>query len=214
MTPVGVLASGSGTNLQALLDAALEQGSPFRVAVVVSDQPGVRALQRADAAGVPAVVVRKRKDEDREGHAARVHDALRAHGVEWVICAGYLRVLPPPFVAAWRGRLLNIHPALLPAFRGLDGQGQALSAGARVAGATVHFVDEGTDTGPIVAQGAVPVLPGDDHERLRLRILRVEHRLLPQVVRQAAEGRLRLVGRQVELELNPGEAWWILDPTP
>jgi len=203
--PVGVLVSGSGTNLQALLDS---QGAAYRVAVVLSNRPGVGALDRAEAAGVPAVVVphRGRSREDFEDALLAV---LREHEVEWVALAGFLRVLTPRFLGAFPGRVLNIHPALLPSFPGVHAQQQAWDYGVRIAGATVHLVDAGTDTGPIVAQGAVPVLPGDDAHTLRQRILGVEHRLYPMALRWAVEGRLRVEGRRVEVDLPPGESSWV-----
>ena len=158
MSAVGVLLSGSGTNLQALLDACAEPDFPARVAVVISNRRDAYGLERARAAGVPALWVPHRGRE-REAFEDALTETLQDHGVEWVACAGFMRLLTPHFLDRWTHRVLNIHPSLLPAFPGVDAQGQAHGYGVRIAGCTVHFVDAGTDTGPIIAQGAVPVRP-------------------------------------------------------
>lgn len=194
---VGVLASGRGTNLQALLDAAARPDYPAEVVVVVSDREAAPALERARRAGVPAVHVNPKDYGDRDAYDAAVTRVLEAHGVGLVCLAGYLRILGPAFVRTWAGRVMNIHPSLLPAFRGLHAQRQALEYGVKVTGATVHFVDEGVDTGPIILQATVPVLPDDTEETLAARILAEEHRLYPEAVRLFAEGRLELRGRRV-----------------
>lgn len=194
---VGVLASGRGTNLQALLDAAARPDYPAEVVVVVSDREAAPALERARRAGVPAVHVNPKDYGDRDAYDAAVTRVLQAHGVGLVCLAGYLRILGPAFVRTWAGRVMNIHPSLLPAFRGLHAQRQALEYGVKVTGATVHFVDEGVDTGPIILQATVPVLPDDTEETLAARILAEEHRLYPEAVRLFAEGRLELRGRRV-----------------
>ncbi len=190
MITLGVLASGSGTNLQAVLDAIAAGKLDARVAVVVSNVEGSGALERARSAAVPVVVVDHKKHAERRSFDAAVVDVLRAHGVEWVVLAGFMRLLTEVLLDAFPMRVVNIHPALLPAFPGVHAQRQALDYGARVTGCTVHLVDRGTDTGPIVAQAAVPVLDGDDEETLRLRILRREHELLPRALQWIAEGRL------------------------
>ncbi len=202
--PVAVLISGSGTNLQALIDACASDDFPATIAVVVSNRRDAFGLERARQAGIPAVWIPHRGKARAEFDGELVA-CLQAHGVEWVCLAGFMRIVTEVLLGAFPGRVLNIHPALLPAFPGTHGQAQALGGGVRIAGATVHFVDGGTDTGPIVAQGAVPVLPEDDEDALKQRILRVEHRLYPQVLRQAAEGRLRVEGRTVHVDLAPGE---------
>jgi phosphoribosylglycinamide formyltransferase-1 len=201
---VGVLASGSGSNLQALLDAAASGRLSARIAVVVGNVPGARALDRARAAGVPAVCIPHRDHATRESFEAAVEEALRAHGVELVVLAGFMRILTGAFVRRWWGKLVNVHPALLPSFPGTHGARQALDAGVRITGCTVHLVDEGTDTGPILAQAAVPVLPGDTEEALQARIQVQEHRLLPWVVDWFARGLVKLEGRTATLELPPG----------
>jgi phosphoribosylglycinamide formyltransferase-1 len=195
-----VLASGRGSNLQAILDASARPGFPARVVVVISDRERAPALDRARAAGIPAVFVNPKDFGDREAYDAALTQVLEGHRVGLVCLAGFMRILGPAFVRAWRGRALNIHPSLLPAFPGLHPQRQALDHGVKVSGATVHFVDEGTDTGPIVLQSTVPVQPGDTEDTLAARILVEEHRLYPEAVRLFATGRLRIAGRTVVIE--------------
>ena len=197
---VGVLVSGSGTNLQAILDA--EKAGALgraRVAVVVSNVAGVRSLERARAAGVATEVMPHKGYGSRDAFDAALVATLRKHEVELVALAGFMRLLTPAFLAAFPGRVMNIHPALLPAFPGVHAQKQALDYGARVTGCTVHFVDEGTDTGPIIAQAAVPVLDGDDEATLGARILVEEHRLYPAAIAAVADGRVRVEGRRVRI---------------
>lgn len=213
MTRVAVLASGGGTNLQALIDA-VASGHPAKLVVVVSDQRDAGALARAAAAGIPGLCVPKRKDQDRAAYDRALVDVLRAHAVDWVCLAGFMRLVTPAFLDAFPGRVLNVHPALLPAFPGLHAQEQAHAYGVRVAGATVHFVDAGTDTGPIIAQGVVQAFPDDTVDDLRARILTVEHRLYPMVLRWAVEGRLRLEGRRVRVDLQPGESTSLTPGSP
>ncbi len=196
---VGVLASGRGSNLQALLDAGSRPDYPARVVVVVSDREDARALARARAAGVSSLFVNPKDHGDRAAYDAVLTKTLEHHEVGLVCLAGFMRILSPVFVRAWQGRLMNIHPSLLPAFPGLHAQRQALDHGVRIAGATVHFVDEGVDTGPIVLQAAVPVEATDTEETLAARILIEEHRIYPEAVRLFAEGRLHVTGRQVSI---------------
>jgi phosphoribosylglycinamide formyltransferase-1 len=196
---VGVLVSGRGSNLQALLEAARRGELGGEVAVVVSNVETAPALERARQAGVPAVF-RDHRGRKREEFDAEVVEVLRAHGVELVCLAGFMRLLSPVFVRAFPGRILNVHPALLPAFPGTDAQRQAWEHGAKVSGATVHIVDEGLDSGPIVAQEAVCVRSSDTPETLAARILEVEHRLYPRAVRVLLEGRCRVEGRRVIVE--------------
>jgi phosphoribosylglycinamide formyltransferase 1 len=194
---VGVLASGRGSNLQAILDATTREGFPARVEIVVCDRDGAFALERAARAGVSRAVVSPKDFADRTTFDAEVARILDERRVGLVCLAGFMRILGPAFVRAFAGRLINIHPALLPAFPGLHAQRQALDAGVKVSGATVHFVDEGVDTGPIIAQACVPVLDGDTEDSLSARILVEEHRLYPEAVRLFALGRLRIEGRRV-----------------
>ncbi|MCW5807167.1 MAG: phosphoribosylglycinamide formyltransferase [Deltaproteobacteria bacterium] len=195
---VGVLVSGTGTNLQALLDADL---GAARVAVVVSNRPGVAALDRATAAGVPAVVVpHGAYGDDRAAFEDALLAVLAQHGVlpgGAVVLAGFMRILTPRFVDRFPLRIVNTHPSLLPAFPGANAVADALAHGVKVTGATVHFVDGTLDGGPIIAQAAVPVLPGDDAAALHARILCEEHRILPAAVRSLAAGELLCQGRHV-----------------
>ena len=194
---LGVLASGRGSNLQALLEACARPGFPARVAVVISDRERAPALEHARGAGVEALWVNPKDFGDREAFDLALVHELRSRGVGLVCHAGFMRILSPAYVRAFAGRALNVHPSLLPAFPGLHAQRQALDHGAKVSGATVHFIDEGVDTGPIVLQAAVPVEPSDTEETLSARILVEEHRLYPEAVRLFAEGRLHIQGRRV-----------------
>jgi len=196
---LGVLLSGRGSNLQALIDAARRRELGGEIAVVVSNVATAPGLERARQAGIPAVF-RDHRGMRREAYDAEIVEILGAHQVDLVCLAGFMRLLSPVFVRAFPGRIINIHPALLPAFPGLDAQRQAWEHGAKVTGATVHLVDEGLDSGPIVAQEAVPVLSGDTPERLAARILEAEHRLYPRAVRLLLEGRCRVEGRRVIVE--------------
>ncbi len=197
MMRVGVLASGSGSNFQALVDALNVEGSPARVTALVCNVPGAKVLERASKASVDAVVVDHTRFTTRADYDAKVADALAQHAIELVCLAGYMRLVTPVFLSRFPGRVLNVHPALLPSFPGLHAPRQALAAGVALSGCTVHFVDEGTDTGPIIAQASVPVLPGDDEATLTARIQREEHRLFPAVVKALATGLVRLDGRRV-----------------
>lgn len=193
---VGVLISGRGSNLQALLDAAAQGRLGGTVAVVISNVESAAGLQKARAAGVPARFI------DHSGRSRGVHDremlaVLRAHDVGVVCLAGYMRLLSAEFVAAFPGRILNVHPSLLPAFPGKDAARQAFEHGVQVTGATVHLVDEGLDSGPIVLQEAIAVAEDDTPETLAARILEAEHRIYPRAVRMVLDDDLRVLGRRV-----------------
>jgi phosphoribosylglycinamide formyltransferase-1 len=191
---VGVLASGRGSNLGALLAAAARPDYPARVVVVVSDRERAPALERAATAGVPGIFLDPKDFADREAYDAALGRVLKEHRVGLVCLAGFMRILGPAFVRAWRGRLLNIHPSLLPSFPGLDPHGQALATGVKISGATVHFVIPETDAGPIVMQGAVAVADDDTAETLAQRILAIEHRIYPAALRLLASDKVRLEG--------------------
>jgi phosphoribosylglycinamide formyltransferase 1 len=198
---VGVLASGSGTNLQALITANdQKQLGPARLVVVGANVPGCGAVERAEKAGLPTFVLDHKKFTDRAQFDQALVDSLRKHGVELVVLAGFMRLLTPTFLGAFPQRVINVHPALLPAFPGVHAQSQAWKYGVKFSGCTVHFVDGGTDTGAIIAQAVVPVLDGDDETALQKRILEEEHRLLPAAVRAFAEGRVSVEGRQVRVK--------------
>ena len=211
--PVGVLISGSGTNLQALIDACADPNYPAQIAVVISNKRSAYGLERARNAGIEALWLPARPHPSREAHEAAITAALKEHNVSWVACAGYMRVLSESFVQTWPNRILNIHPSLLPAFPGIDAQGQAHASGVRVAGATVHLVDEGCDTGPILAQAATAVLESDDRDTLQQRILKLEHVLYPQVLQWAVEGRVTVDAGKASVRLEESEQrfFW-MDP--
>ncbi len=195
---IGVLVSGSGTNLQALLDAEASGALAGHVVVVISNKPAVGALDRAAKRNVPTAVISHRDHASREDFDRALVAALRAHAVELVVLAGFMRIVTPAFLDAFPQRVVNVHPALLPSFPGVDAQAQALAYGARVSGCTVHFVDAGVDTGPIIAQSPVPVLDDDTVDTLKARILREEHRTLVASVNAVASGRVRVEGRRVK----------------
>ncbi len=196
---LGVLVSGRGSNLQALIDACADRDFPAEIAVVVSNVADAPALDRARRAGIATAVLPHRGFASRAGFDAAVGDALAAAGVELVCLAGFMRLLTPGFVDAWRDRMVNIHPSLLPAFKGLHPQQQALDAGVRVSGCTVHFVRNEMDAGPILVQGVVPVLPDDTADILADRILAAEHAAYPLAVRLIAEGRVRVADERVAI---------------
>ena len=198
---IGVLASGRGSNLKALIDAIDRGELDVDLAIVVSDVPDARALEIAREAGVDAVYVDPEKKKARMTEAAeqRIIDELKGRGVGLVALAGFMRILSPRFVAAFKMRILNIHPSLLPSFPGLRVQKKALEYGVKFSGCTVHFVDEGVDTGPIIVQAAVPVRDDDTEETLSARILKEEHRIYAEAIRRFAQGRLRVEGRRVIL---------------
>jgi phosphoribosylglycinamide formyltransferase 1 len=190
---LGILVSGSGTNLQAVLDAVANHSLDAEVLLVVSNVPEVRAIERARLAGVPHRVMSHRDYPNRDAFDQALVETLRAAGVEWVVLAGFMRVLTRTFLDAFERRIVNIHPALLPAFPGVHAQQQALDYGVKIAGCTVHFVDAGVDTGPVIAQRAVEVLDDDDATSLGSRILVQEHALLVEVLSWIAQGRVEVV---------------------
>lgn len=194
---LGVLASGRGSNLQAIIDACGEGRIPAAVAVVISDNKDAYALERARSAGIPAVYVGRADHASRAAYEERILLELREYGAELVCLAGYMRIVGPELLDAYPNKIINIHPALLPAFPGLHAQEQAWAYGVRYSGCTVHFVDQGMDTGPIILQKVVPVLPGDSAEDLAARILEQEHVIYPEAIRLYALGRLEIAGRKV-----------------
>ncbi len=201
---VGVLVSGRGSNLQALLDASARPDYPAEVVVVISDRERAAALDRARAAGIEALYVNPKDFADREAFDLALVRELSARRVGLVCTAGFMRILSPAFTRAFAGRAMNIHPSLLPSFPGLHAQRQALDQGVKVAGATVHFLDDGAvDTGPIILQSTVPVQADDTEDTLAARILAEEHRLYPEAVRLFAEGRLAIDGRRVTVRGKP-----------
>jgi phosphoribosylglycinamide formyltransferase 1 len=196
MKQVGVLISGRGSNLQALIDAADAGRLGGELALVISNVEAAPGLDRARAADIP-VAVCDHRGRPRDVHDADMLERLRAHDVDLVCLAGYMRLLSPSFIRAFAGRILNVHPSLLPAFPGLDSQAQAWTHGVKVAGATVHLVDDGLDSGPIVLQEAVPVMDADTPDTLSARILEAEHRIYPRAVSLILSGRYSIEGRRV-----------------
>lgn len=199
---LGVLASGRGSNLQALLDAIAEGRLAAKVAIVISDRNDAQAPERARGAGIPAVTLSPRAFPTREEYDAQVVKMLGDVGVEVVVLAGYMRIVTTVLLRAFPDRVINVHPSLLPAFRGLHAQRQALDYGVKVTGCTVHFVSEEVDSGAIILQAAVPILGDDTEATLSERILEQEHRLLPQALQLYAEGRLTIQGRRVLITPN------------
>ncbi len=197
---VGVLISGRGSNLQALIDACAEDDYPAEIVVVISNVPGAAGLTRAEAAGIPTRVIDHRGFGDRPSFEHAVDAALTAAAVELVCLAGFMRLLTEGFVARWRDRLINIHPSLLPAFRGIHVHERVIDHGARFSGCTVHFVRPAMDHGPIIVQAVVPVRQDDDADRLAARVLAAEHRAYPLAVRLIAQSRVTIVGERVLID--------------
>ena len=204
---VAVLISGRGSNLQALIDASADPDFPAEIALVVSSQGDAGGLARARAAGIRTEVINHRAFNAKQGFEASIDATLRGAKVDLVCLAGFMRILTPWFVERWRDRLVNIHPSLLPAFKGLDTHERVLAAGARFTGCTVHFVRPEMDEGPIIIQAAVPVMPDDDAETLAARVLAAEHRCYPLAVCLIAQGRIRVRNERVEIAgaLAPAE---------
>ena len=193
MLKVAVLISGRGSNLQALIDAERQKDWPAKIVLVISNVPGAQGLERAEKAGIATQTIDHKKFQGREPFDQAMTAALEKAGAELVCLAGFLRLLTDDFINRWRDRLVNIHPSLLPAFKGLHTHERALAAGVRLHGCTVHFVRPQLDTGPVIAQAAVPVLPEDDGDTLAARVLAQEHKIYPMAVRLIAEGRVRVV---------------------
>ena len=202
LLPVVVLISGSGTNLQALIDGAAA-GQPYRICGVISNRPGARGLDRASSAGIPTRVLDHTAFADRTGFDAALGDAVESFEPGLVVLAGFMRILGDAFVERFAGRMLNIHPSLLPAFQGLHTHRRALEAGVSEHGASVHFLTSELDGGPVVAQARVPVESGDTETILGARVLAREHELLPQVVTWFAEGRLEMRDGQIRFDTVP-----------
>ncbi|MEN6567045.1 MAG: phosphoribosylglycinamide formyltransferase [Veillonellales bacterium] len=198
-TVLGVLASGRGSNLQAIMDAISAGSIAAEIGVVISDNPKANVLKRVAGTGIPAIPIDRKKFAARAEFEGEIARQLNLHHVELVVLAGFMRILSPDFISLFSGYIMNIHPALLPSFPGLNAQEQAVNYGVKVSGCTIHFVDEGMDTGPIILQEAVPVLDGDTPETLADRILQVEHKLYPKAIALYCEGRLRVEGRKVRI---------------
>lgn len=211
---VAVLISGRGSNLQALIDAFGPKvaDSPVRIALVLSNRPDAPGLERAAKAGLKTEIVDHKSFAAREDFDVAMDREIRAAGAEFVVLAGFMRLLTEGFINAWKDRMINIHPALLPAFRGLDTHRRALEAGVRFHGCTAHFVRHETDTGPIIAQAVVPVLPADDEAALATRVLRAEHQLYPLALRLVAEGKVRVEGERAIITGAPAADGIMFNP--
>ena len=213
MIRLGVLVSGSGTNLQSILDACERGDIDGQVAVVISNVADAYALKRADHKGVPTRRVSHKEYPDREDFDRELIRILKEFQIDLVALAGFMRILTPAFLRAFPGRIMNIHPALLPAFPGLGVRQAAIEHGVRFSGCTVHFVDEGVDTGPIIIQAVVPVYPEDTEDVLRERILSLEHKIYPKAIQLFVEGRLTVAGRKVYIrDLQKDEDRWLVNP--
>lgn len=197
---LAVLISGRGSNLQALIDACADEDYPAEIALVLSNKADALGLERAKKAGIPTLVMHHKNFTEREAFDAAMSEAIEASGAEFVCLAGYMRLLSDDFVRTWRDKLVNIHPSLLPAFKGLHVHEQTLEAGVRFSGCTVHFVRPAMDEGPIIAQAVVPVLPDDTPDDLAARILEQEHVIYPLAVRLIAEGRVRVAAETVRID--------------
>lgn len=200
--PVAVLISGRGSNMMALVEAARAADYPAEIVTVISNRPDAAGLEWARAQGIATAVVDHAAFANRAEFDAALHKALLAHGAELVACAGFMRIMTEDFVSQWEGRMINIHPSLLPSFKGLHPHARALEAGVRIAGCTVHYVISEVDAGPIIAQGAVSVLPQDTAQSLAARIVKVEHRIYPLALKLVAGGDAPLIDGRVALKIN------------
>ena len=208
-----MLISGSGTNLQALIEAAAEPDFPAEIVLVISNRPGAGGLQRASSAGITNLVINHQDFDGRASFDAALNKALQSAGCQIICLAGFMRILTPDFINGWAGQMLNIHPSLLPSFPGLHTHQRALDASARIAGCTTHLVTPELDSGPILAQAVVPVLADDTTDTLAARVLKQEHRIYPQTLRLLAEGRIRIVdGRAVIDDQVPPEGVILVNP--
>ena len=209
---LAVLISGRGSNLQSLIDACADPNFPARVALVISNEPGAKGLERAAAAGIANQVISHRDYQSKESMDDALSQAIIDSGADLVCLAGFMRILGRGFVEQWRDRLVNIHPSLLPAFPGLHAHEQALGAGVRITGCTVHFVREGVDSGPIIAQAAVPVHADDTAGSLADRVLTAEHQVYPLAVRLIAEGRVTVTGDTARIDGGKAPETVLLNP--
>ena len=197
---IGVLASGRGSNFQSIIDEIESDRLKAEIVLLITDNPSAFAIERARKHGVEYLVVQPKEYPSKDDYFVRIADALKKKNVELVVLAGFMRIVGKPVIGAFPNRIMNIHPALLPSFPGLHGQKQAIDYGAKISGCTVHFVDEGMDTGPIIIQAAVPVFQSDTEETLSERILKYEHRIYPEAIRLFSEGKIKVEGRKVRIK--------------
>jgi phosphoribosylglycinamide formyltransferase-1 len=203
---LGVMASGRGSNFQAIIDSIKSGFLKARIALLISDNPKAYALERAKKHNIDSLVLNPHDFPDKDSYYSRIADEFEKKGVELVILAGFMRVVGKPLIKRFPNRIMNIHPALLPSFPGLRGQRQAIDYGVKISGCTVHFVDEGVDTGPIIIQAAVPVYEDDTEETLSERILKQEHRIFPLAIKLFAEDRIKVEGRKVIIKSHREDA--------
>jgi phosphoribosylglycinamide formyltransferase-1 len=197
---IGVLASGRGSNFQSIIDEIESDRLKAEIVLLITDNPSAFAIERARKHGVEYLVVQPKEYPSKDDYFVRIADALKKKNVELVVLAGFMKIVGKPLIDAFPNRIMNIHPALLPSFPGLHGQKQAIDYGAKISGCTVHFVDEGMDTGPIIIQAAVPVFQNDTEETLSERILKYEHRIYPEAIRLFSEGKIKVEGRKVRIK--------------
>jgi phosphoribosylglycinamide formyltransferase-1 len=201
---IGVLASGRGSNFQSIINETASQRLKAEIVLLITDNPSAFAIERAKKHIIEYLVILPKEYRSMDDYFAKIADELKKRDVGLVVLAGFMRIIRKPLINAFPNRIMNIHPALLPSFTGLHGQRQALEYGVRISGCTVHFVDEGMDTGPIIIQAAVPVLQNDTEENLSERILRLEHKIYPEAIRLFSEGKIELEGRKVKIKgYNP-----------
>jgi len=205
MLKLGVLASGRGSNFQSIIDAAESGRLGASVEALVVDNPSAFAIKRAEKHNIQHLFINPGDFASKDDFFEKIAEELKTRGVGLVILAGFMRIVRKPLLDAFPMKVMNIHPALLPSFPGLHGQGHAVDYGVKISGCTVHFVDEGMDTGPIIIQAAVPVLPGDTEEKLSARILSLEHKIFPEAIRLFSEGRLEVEGRIVRVKGRSGQ---------
>ena len=215
---IAILASGSGTNAQAMIDKAAQGTLDVSIALIVCNRPGAGVIARAEKAGIPCLVLDHKTFADRESFDACMVQALREAGAELVVLAGYMRLLTPVFLEAFAGRVINIHPALLPSFPGVHAGSDACEYGVKISGCTVHFVEEKMDSGPVIIQAAVPVNPGEEVDDLMQRIHAMEHRIYPQAIQWFAQNRINVWGREVHVApgtastVTPDGPWLVWPP--
>lgn len=211
-TALGVLASGRGSNFQSIIDAVESRNLDVKIEVLITDNGAAFALERARNHGIESVVISPKEFASRNDYFAGVAEELKRRGVTLVVLAGFMRIVGKALLDAFPGRVMNIHPALLPSFPGLHGQRQAVDYGVKISGCTVHFVDEGMDTGPIIIQAAVPVDDDDTEESLSERILRLEHKIYPEAIKLFSEGRLEITGRRVRIKEEGRQEGALVNP--
>ena len=209
---LGVLASGRGSNFQAIIDAIGNKRLDAAIRVLIVDNPDAYAVERAKKHAIEYLYINPKEFKSKDDFFLKIADELKSRDVEHVILAGFMRIVRKPLIDAYRNRIMNIHPAILPSFPGLHGQKQAVDCGVRISGCTVHFVDEGMDTGPVIIQAAVPVSPDDTEDTLSERILKLEHKILPEAIRLHSEGMLKVEGRVVKIDGYSLKDEYIVNP--